>query len=213
MTNVNVQAKNCEVPSELEAHIDDKLEHLERMWPKADEALVRVVHERGRYAAEITLLSGGLILRGEERSANMRQAIDTAIAKLEAQVRRYKKKAIARERRHDNRDDVTGEVLNAKLPASGLASDGVSPSGAMPYGSDNGNGAHSPALAGEDEHDVAVLRVKRFSLKPMSAEEAALQMGLLGHEFFVFRDAETNQTSVVYRRRDGGYGLIEPVAD
>jgi putative sigma-54 modulation protein len=47
----------------------------------------------------------------------------------------------------------------------------------------------------------------------MSVQEAALQMGLLGHSFFVFRDAQNNQVSVVYRRRDGGYGLIEPVAD
>ncbi|MDF2441263.1 MAG: putative sigma-54 modulation protein, partial [Abditibacteriota bacterium] len=60
--------------------------------------------------------------------------------------------------------------------------------------------------------DVMV-RVKRFALKPMSAEEAALQMDLLGHEFFVFRDAQSNDVSVVYRRHSGGYGLIEPVAD
>ena len=64
-----------------------------------------------------------------------------------------------------------------------------------------------------DDSDEEVVRVKRFALKPMSVQEAALQMGLLGHSFFVFRDAQNNQVSVVYRRRDGGYGLIEPVAD
>jgi putative sigma-54 modulation protein len=55
--------------------------------------------------------------------------------------------------------------------------------------------------------------VKRFALKPMTPEEAVLQMDLLGHDFFVFRDAENNDVSVVYKRSNGGYGLIEPVPD
>ena len=57
------------------------------------------------------------------------------------------------------------------------------------------------------------MRVKRFALKQMSAEEAALQMDLLGHDFFVFRDARHNEVSVVYKRSSGGFGLIEPVPD
>ncbi len=55
-----------------------------------------------------------------------------------------------------------------------------------------------------------VVRTKRFTLKPMSVEEAILQMDLLGHNFFVFTNAETEGVSVVYRRKDGNYGLIEP---
>jgi len=54
------------------------------------------------------------------------------------------------------------------------------------------------------------VRTKRFVMKPMSAEEAAAQMELLGHDFFVFQSAETGQVNVLYRRRDGHYGLIEP---
>ena len=58
-----------------------------------------------------------------------------------------------------------------------------------------------------------MVRVKRFALKPMSPQEATLQMDLLGHDFFVFRDDDKNEISVVYRRNSGGYGLIEPIAD
>ncbi len=65
---------------------------------------------------------------------------------------------------------------------------------------------------GAESDEVNVIRTKRFALKPMSPEEAVLQMDLLGHNFFVFRDDENNQVSVVYKRQDGGYGLIEPVA-
>ena len=64
----------------------------------------------------------------------------------------------------------------------------------------------------EDEpvsDDLKIVRTKRISLKPMDPEEAVLQMDMLGHDFFVFEDAETNGTSVVYRRKDGRYGLIE----
>lgn len=62
----------------------------------------------------------------------------------------------------------------------------------------------------EEDRGVEIVRTKRFLMKPMSAEEAALQMDLLGHEFFFFLDAETGQHCVVYRRRDGNVGLIEP---
>ena len=64
----------------------------------------------------------------------------------------------------------------------------------------------------EDEpvsDDLKIVRTKQISLKPMDPEEAVLQMDMLGHDFFVFEDAETNGTSVLYRRKDGRYGLIE----
>lgn len=61
-----------------------------------------------------------------------------------------------------------------------------------------------------EETDFDLVRTKRFTLKPMPVEEAILQMNLLGHEFFVFLNAETNDMNVVYRRKDGDYGLIEP---
>lgn len=60
------------------------------------------------------------------------------------------------------------------------------------------------------EEDNKIVKVKRFDLKPMDAEEAVLQMELIGHNFFVYRDGETNETKVVYKRKDGHYGLIEP---
>ncbi|MEQ8153364.1 MAG: ribosome-associated translation inhibitor RaiA [Clostridiaceae bacterium] len=65
------------------------------------------------------------------------------------------------------------------------------------------------ALPEEEEEEFKVVKTKRFSVKPMSAEEAILQMELLGHNFFVYMDGETNDMNVVYKRKDGQYGLIE----
>ena len=74
-----------------------------------------------------------------------------------------------------------------------------------------GNGIPTGGLMATDE-DVGpkIVKTKQFTVKPMSAEEAALQLELVGHDFFVFRNDESDEVNVIYRRRDGGYGLIEP---
>jgi putative sigma-54 modulation protein len=63
----------------------------------------------------------------------------------------------------------------------------------------------------EEETSFEIVKTKRFPIKPMSAEEAILQMNLLGHNFFVFTNADTDTINVVYKRKDGKYGLIEPI--
>src|SRR5690554_3401421 len=62
----------------------------------------------------------------------------------------------------------------------------------------------------EEEEELAVVRTKRFLVKPMPVEEAILQMNLLGHDFYLFANAENDEINVIYRRKDGSYGLIEP---
>ncbi len=64
-------------------------------------------------------------------------------------------------------------------------------------------------LLDEDDDELDIVRTKRFDLKPMDSEEAVLQMNMLGHTFFIYTDAETDGTHIVYRRKDGKYGLIE----
>ncbi len=72
----------------------------------------------------------------------------------------------------------------------------------------NGEGKRGPAAAPETEENI--VRVKRIPFKPMTPEEATIQMDLLGHDFFVFTNADTEEINVVYRRRNANYGLIEP---
>ena len=61
-----------------------------------------------------------------------------------------------------------------------------------------------------DEAEPLIVKTKQFAIKPMTPEEAVLQLELIGHDFFVFRNVESSDVNVVYRRRDGNYGLIEP---
>jgi putative sigma-54 modulation protein len=67
-----------------------------------------------------------------------------------------------------------------------------------------------PATAPKEEFEPQIKRTKRFAMKPMSVEEAVMQMDLLDHDFYVFSNCETDEVNVVYRRKDGNYGLIEP---
>jgi putative sigma-54 modulation protein len=76
-----------------------------------------------------------------------------------------------------------------------------------------GNGAATEAsvpVTLDDQHGPLIVKTKQFALRPMTPEEAVLELELVGHDFFVFRNGETDQINVVYRRQDAGYGLIEP---
>ena len=222
---VNVQARNCEVEPAMREHFESKINSLEKMSSHLDDAEVRVKQERGQFVAEITLFDGGLVKRAEERDHDLRTAFDAAFHKLQSQLRRYKDKLQNTGRRHNNRDDQNGVVMNPKASdeASGAAT--IAPltmparqyddaaANAAPAGKANaGEEADMDALMGDAVPD-SLVRVKRFALKPMSPDEAALQMDMLGHDFFVFRNSRDNEVGVVYRRNSGGYGLIEPVPD
>ena len=78
--------------------------------------------------------------------------------------------------------------------------------GRPPHGSSHPVAAPNP----DEEGEAMIVKTKQFAVKPMTAEEAVLQLELVGHDFFVFRDADSGEVNVVYRRNDGGYGLIEP---
>ena len=73
-----------------------------------------------------------------------------------------------------------------------------------------GNGGVEGVPLVTDESEPRIVKTKQFAVKPMTAEEAVLQLELIGHDFFVFRNVESGEINVVYRRKDGDYGLIEP---
>jgi putative sigma-54 modulation protein len=99
-------------------------------------------------------------------------------------------------------DELTEKLLRqvehykAKRRGRQVRGDGIPPGG--------------PMSIPDEETGPQIVKTKQFSVKPMSAEEAVLQLELIGHDFFVFRSDESGEVNVIYRRRDGGYGLIEP---
>ncbi|MDR5683613.1 MAG: ribosome-associated translation inhibitor RaiA [Armatimonadota bacterium] len=184
--NINVTGMHTEVSDRLREYATHKLGKLTRYFEHLQEAKVvfRVERQRdlGRaQIAEVTIWGDGIVLRGEEASPDMYASVDQVVEKLEKQIEKYRSRLIEKRRLDEQRKRRRRATEAAR------------------------------ALAAADvvENGPRIVRRKRFPMKPMTEEEAILQMELLDHSFFVYRDAGTDRIHVVYRRRDGQYGLIE----
>jgi len=175
--------RNTEVSSRFRRHAEPRLKRIARLLD--DEAGVRVslAQLRGQHTVELTVTWRTLVLRSEVRDSDELGAFDRALDKLERQAVRYKGKL--REYSH--------EALR-KLPATEEEQEALE---------------EEPEEPAEAVSEIRIVRTKTHALKPMTPEEAVLQMELVGHTFYVFKDGESDQVGVVYRRDDGGYGLIE----
>ena len=171
--------KKITTSPDLRAYAERKIGKLDRFFRDESDAFVTFSLERGRHIAEVTLRNGGMFYRVSEQTGDMYASIDSAVASIERQIRKNKTRLEKR---------LRAGSLTEKL-------------------------ADAPALVAEpveEEEDYKIIRTKRIAIKPMSVEEAVLQMNLLGHDFFVFRDQDNDEKyAIVYRRKSGGYGLIE----
>lgn len=184
-----VKGRNIPVTEALERYASGKVERVAKFFDDArsdSRAEVELSHERNPSipepeVAEATLFINGSVLKAREASVDMYASIDRMTDKLERQVRRYRGRQI---------DRWQGQI---KRQSQGPQAD------PEPF-----------VVEEEEEVEPRIVRTKQFQMKPMNAEEAVLQMELLDHDFYVFTSADTGDINVVYRRRDGDYGLIEP---
>jgi len=181
------RARHVPVTDNLREYTSRKLSRLGRYLPLVDEAVVELEQEGGenahRYVVQLTVNCNGTYLRAEERGPRLLAAIDAAADVLSRQVRRFKERSYHSERRADAR-----EAARLEQP---------------------------PEEEVEVEEEIVlgkVVRIKRFPMKPMSEAEAIEQMELLGHDFFLFRHVGGNTYALLYRRREGDYGMILPQA-
>ena len=173
--------KKVNLPNSIHAYAEKKVGKLDRFFKEDATASITFSLEKERLnKVEITIRSSGTIFRVSESTADMRASIDAAVATLERQIRKNKTRLEKRLRQG---------AFERTLDASEITS-------------------FAP-----DEPEVGEYRIVRsntFPIKPMTREEAILQMNLLGHSFFAFKDEEADGSfAVVYRRYDGDYGLIE----
>jgi putative sigma-54 modulation protein len=183
-----VKSRSGRVSDRHRTYIEEKLSKLGRYLDGIEKVTVELTEEQRRsdgatQRAQVTLMAEhGILLRSDKRAADLPTVIDDIADMLQRQIKRYKEKHWRRGR---NRRQG-GQYIEAP----------------------NLNGA---AAVVEEETHPRIVRTKEFQIKPMYSDEAVEQMELLGHDFFVFHDAETNMVNVLYRRSDGNYGLI--VAD
>jgi ribosomal subunit interface protein len=197
---VVVKGRNVEIPDHFRVYVSQKLERLERFDRTVYLFDVELDHERNRRQrkscqhVEITARGRGPVVRGEACANSFYAAFESAVAKLESRLRRVK----------DRRKVHYGD----KTPVSLSAATAVAPPPEEPAANteatvlsevDGADGHHEPGR---------VVRTKEHPTKPMSVDDALYEMELVGHDFFLFYDEQTERPSVVYRRHAYDYGLI-----
>ncbi|MGH2537773.1 MAG: ribosome hibernation-promoting factor, HPF/YfiA family [Candidatus Promineifilaceae bacterium] len=189
--DISINTHNLELTPRLRQYVEKKTGRLDRYLPTLSEVRVDLAHQNSRSAverqvAQITVRDDrGTILRAEESNNDIFAAIDTVVDKLYRQIKRYRGKRI-QNRRSGGIEELAG---GEPLPLAGEAEEF------------------------EGEEQGAIVRRKRFALRPMLSDEAIEQMELLGHNFYVFFNVDEEAVNVVYRRHDGDYGLLQPVFD
>jgi putative sigma-54 modulation protein len=200
MMQIVVRGKNVEVPKALQSAAEEKIAKIQRFLHdvsrvEVDFSELRNPRIADKELCEVTVHLKHHFVKARASAPEQEAALDLVIDKVEHQASRIKDKRISRSRprRHDGRvaapsGDEPGTPVDVALDSGDLDE----------YVDDVDDGG-----------DAQIVKTKRFDVKPMVPEEAALQMDLLGHDFFLFTNAEDGRAAVIYRRRDGDLGLIE----
>ena len=171
--------KKVNLPNKVHAYAEKKVGKLDRYFKADAEAAIVFSVEKDRNNVELTVRSGSTIIRVSESTSDMFATIDAAVSSVERQLRKNKARLEKRLRQGAFERSVDEEI-------STFVPDGP------------------------EEGEYNLVRSKRFPIKPMTRDEAILQMNLLNHSFFAFKNEDAGGAfAVVYRRNDGGYGLIE----
>ncbi len=185
--NIVINGKHVELTEALTSYVREKFSKLTNYFEHIIEidvtlSVEQTKNKEDRQTVEVTIWANGAVLRACESSFDMYASVDLVLDKLERQIVKYKEKLkdIPRRTAHQKRER---EATHTVLSLSEKTSEANEPK---------------------------IIRTKKFALKPMFADEAAMQLDLLGQDFVVFSNAQTNEVNVVYRRNDGNIGLIEP---
>lgn len=185
-----IEGKNIELTGALKDYVNDKFSRLEKHYEhiiKEHDVRVKLSTAKNpritnNNITEVTIFLDGKIVRSEHASEDMYASIDLVADKLERQLHKYKDK-VYRSQQHKGRPLPNPELTGVLI--------------------ESGNNKHS--------YDGKIIKSKRFQLHPLTPEEATVQLDLISHDFYVFVNSKTSQINTIYRRKDGDYGLIEPV--
>ena len=179
--NIIISGKQMELTDGIKGTIEEKLGRLDFYLHPETELKVTVSAKKARQKVEVTIIPiSGPIIRAEDIEENLYAAIDVVYDKLNKQLRRYKNRL---KDKHQRNESIRFENVDMSV--------------------------YEDDIESNDNFDIVIERNKKFDMKPMSAEEAVLQMELIEHDFYMFRNIDTDDISIVYKRKNGGYGMIE----
>ncbi|MDR3315690.1 MAG: ribosome-associated translation inhibitor RaiA [Coriobacteriales bacterium] len=187
--DIRVTGRKMTISEPLRAYVEEKIGNSVKVFnitPMAAEVVLRKERNPANprpAIAEVTLLTKGHVIRTEEREEDMYAAIDVAAAKVERQLRKYKTRVVDRRNHGQRINDVLVPEIDVALAAEHIAA---------------------------VEDDEKVVRIKEIELEALTEEEALIKLDLLGHDFYVYTDTINGLTNVLYRRKDGSYGILKP---
>ncbi len=181
---IAIAGRHMEVTDALKLHVESGLQKIRTHFDRVMDADVVLDVEKHRHIAEITLHANGIRIHGRETSDDMYASLDAVISKLEKQVQKFK------------------DRINRYQPRKGVEMRDYMHN-IIAYEPMEGEG-------GIQETSHRVVKREQLPMKPMSVEEAGMQLELSGEHFLVFSNADTQQVNVIYAREDGTFGLIEP---
>jgi putative sigma-54 modulation protein len=208
--SINIRSKNFKLEPNNEEHIRKHVSRLGRHVEDLESTEVvlsqqptRLNAQRFQYVSQITLHTRHNIIRSEVAHDELLTSVDQALAHIDKQLERRKTRMTRRKKGAQGlgRSSATLNVSTEEPSVIEMAA--PAKPAAEAYG---GNGK----AGGKDDDEGAIVRVKRFRMKPMDPEEAIEHMELLGHNFYVFWNSDDERVGVIYRRNDGDYGLLEP---
>ncbi len=182
--NYSFTSKNFDTTDSIKNFAIEKIDrHLGRLLPDNVNITVSFIEIGFKKKVEVTLHLNKRIIRAEViNNEDMHAAIDEVVDILKKQVRRYKNRLEA----------ISKKNFKLKEEIKLLPVDNIE------------------LLEAENSSNIEIERIKSFAIKPMDPEEAAMELELLAHSFYVFLNSDTGEVNVIYKRRNGSYGLIEP---
>jgi len=208
--DILVRGRNVEVPDHFRQHVAEKLQRVERFDHKIIRVDVELYHERNPRQSgscqrvEITCKSRGPVVRAEACAADFYSALDLSVTKIEGRLRRS---ADRRRVHHGMRTPTSVAVATSSIMAGEVAPpEGIN--GAAPAEGRAPTAGFAGPVSDENDGPGRIVREKEHPAKPMTIDQALFEMELVGHDFYLFSDADTGQPSVVYRRKGYAYGVI-----
>ncbi len=171
---------HVELPAEVREYMEKKVGKIEKFFDKIIDTQVALNFKRGMNVVEITSNVNGVVMRGEDYAPDLRKAFDKALKNIERQVKRHK--GYLADKARMKVQDFSFDIDPELLPV----------------------------YADKEEMPRDIVKTKKFNVEVMTPIEATMQMDLLGHSFFIFKNDQSGGINVVYRREEGGYGLLEP---
>ncbi len=186
---LSIVGRHIEITAAIKEYVEKRLQKLKKYFPYVVDVHVVLYTQKINQVAEVTILANRYTIHGEERSQDLYASIDMVIEKLDAQLKKYKERLVQKHQRQQRKE----KELNLNISVY-----------------EREELERSDIDLEENHAEPQIVHTQRMAIKPMSVDEAVMQMDLIDQDFLVFLNSSSEGMNILFRRKDGQYGLIVP---